>query len=491
MNAAVEPATAPPPWVRSAVRGVLDRSPGFQALDAQQRRALAHAMVKVSTLAADWIAEETQAQQAIATQGVAGALSADEDRAPPLARAQEQPEFGEAANRIAGTTRSILNAVSFPRFCTDLINGVFKAMLDSNAQQMKQYVELLNNVAASAEGFANSQYSLDHARRWLAERFPESMEVEEAEREGNEPVDPEDYEPAGLRLRAGARMPGEEALRTALGMQPEEPLEASAPEQLVPLARRQIARTRQQSLATMVMLGMQRIVIESGKINAAMRFHIDTRSAANAEQGSSFNFQNRVKAGASASVGPWGASAEVENTIGYVSTQRSQGTEEMNVDLDLNSSVELVFRSDYIPLNRMAAQAHADRIRANSLNPGEETRIASDERSKRQAGQRQAEQDRRQSMNAVLDRAAPPAAPARAGPAPEPVARTPAPTPAPTAPPPPAPRGGNTPTPTPAPTTNAGGGNPAPTPTPTPSPTPAPAPAPTPAAAPTPPAQQR
>jgi hypothetical protein len=46
----------------------------------------------------------------------------------------------------------------------------------------------------------------------------------------------------------------------------------------VPFARRTLARQRQQMLSTMVMLGMQRIVIESGRLNAAMRFHIDTRS---------------------------------------------------------------------------------------------------------------------------------------------------------------------------------------------------------------------
>ena len=42
------------------------------------------------------------------------------------------------------------------------------------------------------------------------------------------------------------------------------------------------------------------------------------------------------------------------NTIGYVSTQKTQTSEEMNTDLDLTSSVELVFKSDYVPLDRLA-----------------------------------------------------------------------------------------------------------------------------------------
>jgi hypothetical protein len=49
-----------------------------------------------------------------------------------------------------------------------------------------------------------------------------------------------------------------------------------------------------------------------------------------------------------------GMDAKMQNTIGYVSTQKQQSTEEMNTDLDLNSSVELIFKTDYLPLDRMA-----------------------------------------------------------------------------------------------------------------------------------------
>ena len=397
-------ATAPPPhWVRHAVRGVLEQAPGYWALDAERRRALAQAMVKVSALAADLVGEEAGAQRAI-------------DKSPPLARAQDVPAFGASAERIAPTTRSVLNAVSFPRFVTDLINGVFKAMLDSSSQQMHMYVELLNNVAASADGFAGAQFSQDYVKRWLVDKFPDRFEIEEPERDpGDPPPAPEDAEPTRLRLRGGASMPDAETLRAALGIGPEESVDAGSPEQLVPLSRRQIARQRQQMLATMVMLGMQRIVVDSGRINASMRFHIDTHSAANQDQGSTFSEQNRIKGEGGFKVGPWGASAEIENNIGYVSTQRSQSSEEMNTDLDLNSSVEINFRSDYLPLNTMAAKASADRIRANSLNPDADATTA---RSQREAGQRQAEQDRRRSIDESLK----PPAPAAARPSPNPVA---------------------------------------------------------------------
>lgn len=417
------PEPVPPPWVRSAVRGVLEEAPGYQALGDDDRRSLAHAMVRVSALAARLIEEEGDAV----------------DAAPkaPLARAQSQPDFGTAADRVAQTTQNILNAVSFPRFVTDLINGVFRAMLDSNQAQMQQYVNLLNAVSASAEGFEGAQFGLMRVRQWLADQFPEAIEYDAPEIEPGETPDPEEIANTRLRLRSGASMPPPEVIRATLGMAPDDELSAGTPEQLVPLARRHLARQRQQMLATMVTMGMQRIVIDSGKINAAMRFHIDTRSAANQDRGSQTSVQNRIKGGGSFGLGPWGASAEVENTIGYVSTQRTQSTEEMNTDLDLNSSVELNFRSDYLPLNQMANQAQAERIRNSTLNPA--ATVVDDPaaaRAARQAAQRAAEESRRTATPIAMPA---PASPAASSPAASATAPTPA---AATAPRPAAPVGG-------------------------------------------------
>ena len=396
-----------------AVRDVLERTPHFRSLPPAQQQSLAQSMVKVSTLAAELIAEEGQA---------AGEIERGGAKPAPLATAQAaQPEFGEAANRIAGVTHSVLNAVSFPRFVTDLINGVFKAMLDANSQQMQQYVQLLNAVSASAEGFERTQSSLVQIRQWVADHFPESIEYDLPDAEDmpkpGEKVDPDDAAELAqikLRLKPGASMPGIEEVRATLGVGPEEHIDVAGPEQLVPLARRYLARQRQQQLATMVMLGMQRIVIDSGRINASMRFHIDTRSAASEDKGSEFGMKNRVKAAGSYGVGPWGVSAEVENTISYVSTQRSQNSEEMNTDLDLNSSVELNFHTDYLPLNQMAAQAQADRIRSSTLNPSADYPDPSAARTARLNAQIGAEKSRRDGIDKAVAEGSKPLAPSPA-----------------------------------------------------------------------------
>jgi hypothetical protein len=317
---------------------------------------------------------------------------------------------------VAGTTRQILEAVSFPRFVTELITGVFKALVDTNQQQMHAYVELIRNVAASTEGFADANVGLSGARQWLAERFPGSFTIEgesDSGDESDEPPTPEERAERDaetrLRLRPGASMPSEAALRLALGLGPQDSVPGGDPENLVPLARVGLARNRQQMLATMVMLGMQRIVIESGRLHASMRFHIDARNASAQDRGSTLDVRNEAEARGKFSYGPWGAEARVKNTIGYVSTERSQTTDELNTDLDLNSSVELVFKTDYLPLDRLAGREQVDRIKVHTLNPEAEEKAAAEARQARDKRISESETARRQALDKTISvRADPP-----------------------------------------------------------------------------------
>lgn len=415
----------PPRYVRETVRAILLSSPAYHELGAEQQRALAMAMVRVCQTAASLLREEMESEAQIRTGTETNGLNTPATsaslremvnpghRLPPAApmlaeaqaargrrRGQSAASGGPPmASQVGTVARQILNAVSFPRFVTELINGVFKAMVDSSIQQMTAFVDLLNNVAASTEGFADANMSTDQARAWLAERYPDAFEVA-----GSEDGDGEAGERT-LRLREGARMPSAEALRTSLGLRESDPTPAGDPERsLLPLARRAMARNRQQVLASMVMLGMQRIVIESGRIHASMRLHIDTRDAQNSDSGSMFSLQNRVTASAEVGIGIWGASASIQNNIAYVNTQRSQTTAEMNTDLELTSSVDIQFKSDYLPLNRLASPGQVQQIQANTRNPDAEVEAA---RTARREQAHTSERARAEGINRTL--APPPA----------------------------------------------------------------------------------
>ncbi|MFA7553323.1 MAG: hypothetical protein WCY88_03655 [Spongiibacteraceae bacterium] len=363
---------APSPDIRVGVRAVLQAAEGFAKLPAQQRRDIAGSLVRIGSAVTDLAQVSGRPYPKAVPRAIKPAVA--------QAMAAGDSFSGAAVDRIAPTTQGILNAVSFPRFVGELITGVFKAMNESNQQQLTAYVDLIKNVAATTEGFADSNISTTAARNWLVERFSGSFEVRGGEEEGFD--DPsqmseeerrewqaEQDQNTELVFIPGAEMPTEAALRIALGLGPSESVANGSPEQLVPMARAALARGRQEILASMVMMGMQRIVIDGGRLNASMRFHIDATSAAEEESGSRFNLQHESEVAARAQFGPWGAAARMKNTIGYVSTERSTTEEALNAELDLDSAVELVFRTDYVPLERLAGADDVERIQLNSINP--------------------------------------------------------------------------------------------------------------------------
>lgn len=372
---------APRTDVRHGVQALLTAAQGFDQLDPKTRRDVATSLVRISSTALQLAERAGQSTPSAIPRAIP----------PAYALAAGDALSGTAIDRIAPASEQILNAVSFPRFVGELITGVFKAMNESNQQQMTAYVDLIRNVAATTEGFADANIGDAGARTWLAEQFPASYEVR-GDDDGNDGFDdpaqmtPEERAEAQaerddntrLELRPGASAPTQAAIRTALGLRPGESLSTGNPEALVVPARAALARNRQQMLASMVMMGMQRIVIDGGRLNASMRFHIDASSAAADDRGSRTEFHNEVEVGAKYGLGPWSASGRMKNTIGYVSTERTQTEEEINAEVDLSSSVELIFRTDYVPLERLAGVGDVNRIRVNSLNPDEENRIATE-----------------------------------------------------------------------------------------------------------------
>lgn len=355
----------PPEPLRQAVRHSLQSVPDYERLDDSSRRAIAHSLVRI-------------AHAARLLDSEAGGPATTPPAPPGRTMAAGDRLSGRAVDSAAGTTHAMLKAISFPRFVNELITGVFKALVQTNQQQLQQYVELVRGVSQSLEGFsALGGGGDDMAKRWLAEQFPQSFEIEAPDPDdANDPPDPEDVEP--LRLISRGPAPGTDALRAALSLEPGEPVPSGGAAELVPFVKRALARNRQQMLATMVQMGMQRIVVDSGRISAGMRFHIDAASAAAEQSHTGFDTRTNLAASASASLGWWSASASVSSTIGYVQTTDVQTKEEVNASAELTSSVELHFRTDQVPLDRIASQQTVQRLQLNTLNPERELQIAAE-----------------------------------------------------------------------------------------------------------------
>jgi hypothetical protein len=367
---------------RAEVRALLESSPAFAELEPLQRRRLAHDLVKVAAYTAALLQEQFALSEQLDQVPVlvrrtiapfAAAAAAPDPTPAPLARAQagspvvvqippSADEFSpRAASQIAKVTRATLNAIEFPKFVADLIKGTFNAVIDASIKQMEAYADLVANVAKTVDQFMADNITDNQARDYVAQTWPSHFRVDTT---GDTPT---------LKVREGADEKQAPDFQSALGLDgPVEVSDEAAESQLVPAARRKIAQGRHQMLSTMVMMGVNRIVITSGRIRATMGFHIDAHDHATAATASEFDETN---VSAASGFFGFGAAASV-NSVTYVSTTKKDSSDDLNVNADLTGEVDLKFKSDYLPLERMATPQMINAIQGNTPNPAANTPIS-------------------------------------------------------------------------------------------------------------------
>lgn len=343
----LEPTQATVNLVRSQVQALLAATPSYHELPADDQKALADRMVYIGSYAAECMREVCWQSQQLGQIPVVRKKRSIET---PVASAQASNFKPEAANQIARITEQTLKAVAFPTFVADLIRGTFDAIVKTSIQQMESFIELVSNATKTVDQFMSDNISDFQARDWLAQRYREHIEVKEGQ----------------AVVRDGADEKPAPDFRRDLNLPENISLDDSAiEEKLVPAARRRLAESRLQLLSTLVLMGVNRIIVTGGKIRATMGFHIDTSDRAREEHASDFDF--RTAAAGSFGYGPWSASASM--SLSYVTSTRASSDSEINVDTDLTGEVELHFKSDYFPVQRFAAGAQIGAIRNNTAVP--------------------------------------------------------------------------------------------------------------------------
>jgi hypothetical protein len=348
---ALRPSAATLGLVRGQVQALLTASPAYHGLPAEDRRKVAHDLVRISAYTAECLRDVCwQSERLGQTPVVRRSTPTAASLATPVASAQEVGKFKpSAANQIARITQQTLRAIAFPTFVADLIKGTFNAIVQTSIQQMEAFVKLIANVGKTVDQFMEENISDNQARDWLAQSYPDHIRVQDGKavpRDGAEERKPPDL--SGLGLEGGTSLD-----------------ESSLEEKLVPAARRKLAESRLQMLSTLVLMGVNRIVITGGKIRATMAFHIDTTDRAHEELAT--DLDTRAAASASFGFGPWQASASV--SVSYVRSTRASSDAEINVDTDLTGEVELHFKSDYFPAERFANAGALGRIQQNTAAP--------------------------------------------------------------------------------------------------------------------------
>lgn len=263
----------------------------------------------------------------------------------------QAPSQGSATSRAGDVARATLNAIDFPQFVSSLIQGTFQAIVESHIQQMEAYATLLKNVAQTVDRFMVDNISNGMARDFLADQF-----------DGVISRDTSSGHPR-LRVNKDAVPEGEmPSFFKDLGISsPDDLSEDTVEQDVVPAARKYLAQQRQQTLATMVMLGINRVLVEDGEISAKLQFHID------ASESSKIKF-DETKTTTGTMSGRAGRNPFSANAV-MVNTSSLNAQSDINVRADLTGQVKVKFKSDAFPLERFADSAAVQLINQNARVP--------------------------------------------------------------------------------------------------------------------------
>jgi hypothetical protein len=355
--------------VRPIVRDMLTRVPAFHDMRPDEQSQLANNMVRLLAYMDDpnGVVSDTAPAQALATKRPDANEQTRQNLSQSPGFAGKQFVAGAAQQGTDQFVR-LVKEVDFPAFVGGLINNVFLSIVETSIEQMRAYAELVANVAKSAEDYMNENIGVGQGRDYLADRFPDLIDLEL-----------NDSGQSRLRLKPSTEDP-EAALaeiHNTMGIAGEPPTEIDDDEQelrLVNAARLAMAKSRQQLLASMVMLGINRIVVTDGSIVAKVKFDMRaTDEAARQYKASAYDRQTSRNKNVSAFGGHFlgfgGGSVNINERshVATVSTSVDE-TSESKLDLTarLQGEVRVNFKSDYLPLEKMATPEMIGAIQGNA-----------------------------------------------------------------------------------------------------------------------------
>ncbi len=342
--------------VRDEVRDLLLRTPAFAALPEQERRELAHAMVNIGQYAADAGGETYGVPLgAVVTDDAHETLGPDAARA--FADGDSGPDtagqkFGDqgganAASAGVDALRDAVASVDFPGFVSELIQGVFQAIVNASIQQMEAFAELVKNVSKSVDEYMRDNVTENQARDYLADRYPDHLQVD-LQQDTPRVVPREDADESN--------MPD---FFKDLGLDfPVDSLDEETTEQvLLPKAREQMAIDRQRMLLMMVMMGINRLVVTDGSIKAAVIFQLDTTDSVTQSSSRATEFEySRTRKRKSGVFSGWFSPKwreESKSRFNVTTTREDESEASVELKAKLTGDVNVRFKSETFPLGDM------------------------------------------------------------------------------------------------------------------------------------------
>jgi hypothetical protein len=393
---------------RHEIRDLLTQSAAFRALPSTTQQQIAHDTVQVASYLAapEGIRANTlpnvSVRETIPTDPYALQLAGE----PATSRrrgggnpADEGVFVAQGAQEGARIAGALLQAVNFPEFVSGLIKGVFHAIVQSSIEQMEAYGRLVADVAKTLNQFRDENVSANQGRDHLVDQFPDLFQVD---------IDTGDFgEGGGPRVRMRDGVDEDAAVKRVNNM----PIEGgpvsglddeTIEEKLVPAARTQLATSRQQLLATMVLMGINRIVVTDGKISAKVMYDFQARDNFSYRRSATQFDYAKDDYGNLQTMNTWEGESEVDRQSGGYSQNKDGSFENrggsyyakgnykytqqpvvtmmsasqtasdaaLQTRASLAGVVEVNFKSDYLPLEKMADSFQIGMIQ-NAAQPGQ------------------------------------------------------------------------------------------------------------------------
>lgn len=302
--------------------------------------------------------EDFRNRQALARQGFDTTPSGN-DSTPPgngTPAGPTTPRARAATETLAGRTGALIDEVDFPGFVAGLVHGTFDAMVDASIRQMEAFADLVSAVAKNADDFTRDNISRGQAIDWLTEKYPADLTRDVPLASGG---------PARLRPReVGA--PGDEPASPAwladYGLEGEPLSDEVIEEKLIPAAQRRVGEGRLQTLATMVLMGMNRVVVKDGTIAAKVRFRAAARDTAAVT----------YAAGQEPGRQSWGSrgSEMYAAPATMISTVNANVQSETDLKAELVGEVRINFVSETLPLDKFIDSARLALLQSHARPAG-------------------------------------------------------------------------------------------------------------------------
>ena len=197
--------------------------------------------------------------------------------------------------------------------------------------------------------------SENSARDYLADRYPDNLAVDMS---GEKPQ---------LKPKEGSDDAELPDFFKDLGLaQPVDSLDEDTTEQvLVPAARKRMAMDRQQLLATMVLMGINRLVVTDGSIDASCTFSLDTKDSVTRhyDRASELDKTRDYSSKGQLWFNPSATYESSNNAHFNVTTHQSEDSAaSVDMHAKLTGKVKVNFKSDYFPLEKIASVLQMNEI---------------------------------------------------------------------------------------------------------------------------------